>query len=302
MSRGHGRQIFFQDVLVQATGMDPETPADRRRRTRKALAKEADARTPEAVRQRQAMPATTRCMGQTQAGQRLPQHAKTSRAATGGADQNEHGQWNTPWGLWSAARKEKKDMHVTQDNISTMIDDIIRHKLDRRMRAMEHTEFQRKAWMQTNRSSSAWVTTCPKEHNALNARQFPAVAQTYFGVAHPCLEGVVGQAILQKSGRRGKQLRQIVCDPYGENLVKATLPGGGWTYHHNGINLQLHRSFRQSCMTSDMEVEDYFLRKVREMAISPIKIVPLLSKNLRGYVLDGHQTEIANGKYPAGVN
>jgi hypothetical protein len=53
-------------------------------------------------------------------------------------------------------------------------------------------------------------------------------------------------------------------DPYGENLVKATLPGGGWTYHHDGVNLQLHRIFRQSGMTSDMEVEDYFLRKLRD--------------------------------------
>ncbi len=51
-----------------------------------------------------------------------------------------------------------------------------------------------------------------------------------------------------------------------------------------------------------MEVEDNFLRKVREMAINPVETVPLLSKNLRGYVPDGHQTGIANSKYPAGVN
>ena len=118
-----------------------------------------------------------------------------------------------------------------------MIDDSRRHKLDRQMREMEHAEFQRKAWMQIDRSSSAWVTTCPKEHIALNARQFSVVAHTYFGVAQQCLERVVGQTILQKSGRRGKHPRETVCDPYGENLVKATLPGGGWTYHHNGINL-----------------------------------------------------------------
>ena len=55
-------------------------------------------------------------------------------------------------------------------------------------------------------------------------------------------------------------------------------------------------------MTSDMEVEDYFLRKVREMAINPVQSVPLLSRNLKGYVPDGHQTGIANGKYHAGVN
>ena len=55
-------------------------------------------------------------------------------------------------------------------------------------------------------------------------------------------------------------------------------------------------------MTSDMEVEDYFLRKVREMALNPVQIVPLLSTNLKGYVPDGHQTRIANEKYLAGVN
>ena len=41
-------------------------------------------------------------------------------------------------------------------------------------------------------------------------------------------------------------------------------------------------------MASDMEVEDYFLRKVREMAINPVHSVPLLSMNLRGYVSVRH--------------
>ncbi len=73
-------------------------------------------------------------------------------------------------------------------------------------------------------------------------------------------------------------------------------------YHHNGINMQLHKIFRQSGMFSDTEVEDYFLRKLREMAINQAGSVPLLSRNLKGYVPDGHQTGIACGQYPAGVN
>jgi hypothetical protein len=60
----------------------------------------------------------------------------------------------------------------------------------------------------------------------LNARQLPIVAQTYFGVAQECLEGMVGQKILQKSGRGGRSQRETICDAFGENLVKATLPGG----------------------------------------------------------------------------
>ncbi len=55
-------------------------------------------------------------------------------------------------------------------------------------------------------------------------------------------------------------------------------------------------------MVSDLEVEDYFLRKLRETAINPSQPVPLLSKHLKGYVPDGRQTGIANAKYPAGVN
>ena len=55
-------------------------------------------------------------------------------------------------------------------------------------------------------------------------------------------------------------------------------------------------------MVSDMEVEDFFLRKLRETAINPTLYVPLLSRNLKGYVQDGHQAGIACGKFPAGVN
>jgi hypothetical protein len=80
------------------------------------------------------------------------------------------------------------------------------------------------------------------------------------------------------------------------------LPGGEWTYHHNDINLQLHKIFRHLGMCNDMEVEDYFLRKLKEMAINPTQSVHLLNRNLRGYVPDGHQAGIACGKYPAGVN
>ena len=113
------------------------------------------------------------------------------------------------------------------------------------------------------------------------------------------MEGLQGHPILPKSGRKGRRNRETECDEYGEKLVKATLPGGGWTYHHNGINLQLHKIFSHSGMCNDMEVEDYFLRKLGETAINPAEYVPLLSRNLKGYV---HQTGIACGKYPAGVN
>jgi hypothetical protein len=58
----------------------------------------------------------------------------------------------------------------------------------------------------------------------------------------------------------------------------------------------------QTGMVNDMETEDFFIRKLSETAINPALSVPLLSRNLKGYVPDGYQTGITSGKYPAGVN
>ena len=80
--------------------------------------------------------------------------------------------------------------------------------------------------MQPDKSSSAWVTVCPKDHNGLSTRQFLVVVQTYFGLEQQCLTGLVGQYIRQKAGG-GREDRETECDAYGENLVKATLLGAG---------------------------------------------------------------------------
>jgi hypothetical protein len=40
-------------------------------------------------------------------------------------------------------------------------------------------------------------------------------------------------------------------------------------------------------MHIDMEVEDYFIRILRQSTIQPNNVVPLLSKQLKGYVPDG---------------
>ena len=137
---------------------------------------------------------------------------------------------NTPWGLWSAVGKEKNDLHVAHGSLSATMNDIRRHIINEHMRSKQQEVFGRKAWMQSDLNSGAWVTTCPKEHISLNAGKFHVVCKTYFGVPHTCLEGLKRHPILQKSGRKGRRNRETECDVYGENLVKATLPGGGWTY------------------------------------------------------------------------
>ena len=100
------------------------------------------------------------------------------------------------------------------------------------------------------------------------------------------LRGQEGQDIHQKlEGVRDDKI--VTCDPYGENLARAVLPGSGWTYHHDEINLQIHRIVRQSGMVSQMEIEDYFVRKLHDMSVTPRYSVSAMRKHLKGYVPNG---------------
>ena len=113
---------------------------------------------------------------------------------------------------------------MAQANIAAAMDESMRAWVQRELEPRPHEDFIKKAWMQANRSSSAWIWACPKEHIRLNQRRFPVVAHTYFGVAQECLKGLVGKAIQQKSGG-GREDRIVGCDEFGETLVKATLSG-----------------------------------------------------------------------------
>jgi hypothetical protein len=107
----------------------------------------------------------------------------------------------------------------------------------------------------------AWVWAFPKGDLLLDARQFLVVAQTFFGVEQRCLKGLVGQAIRQKSGG-SRYDRLTTFDACDENLVKTTLPGSGWTYHHDGINIHINKIARHEDMSIDTEIEDAYMRKL----------------------------------------
>ena len=106
--------------------------------------------------------------------------------------------------------------------------------------------------------------------------------------------GAAHLTIIKTEGQKeqGDIMRRIRREPREGDITKRRVD----------ISSQLHKIFRQSGMVSDMKVEDFFLRKLRETAINPTLSVPLLSRNLKGYVPNGYQTGIACGKYPAGVN
>jgi len=80
---------------------------------------------------------------------------------------------------------------------------------------------------------------------------------------------------MQFSKSRGavETIESRLVDPYGdfgESLVKAVLPRSGWTHNHHEIIRRIHMIIKQSFMASQMEVEDYFIRKLHGMAVTPI--------------------------------
>jgi hypothetical protein len=77
---------------------------------------------------------------------------------------------NTPWGLWTAASGPAKGIIVSQASITAIMEESRRAQLDIDIRQRDHTDFGKKAWIQSDKSSSAWVTTCPKGHNRLTDR------------------------------------------------------------------------------------------------------------------------------------
>jgi hypothetical protein len=130
---------------------------------------------------------------------------------------------NTPWGIRSTSQSEK-----FENTISHALDGDLDEKrkawVHRRLKDIAHNNFERQAWYQLDKFISAWVWSCPKEHCRLNDIQFPiVVAQTYFGVRRECLRRLKGQTIHQKS-EGGRDDIVTRCDPYGDNLVKASLP------------------------------------------------------------------------------
>ena len=76
----------------------------------------------------------------------------------------------TPWGLWTAAGIPAKDNVVSRASITTIVEESRKTQLDRQIRQRDHTDFGRKAWIQSDKSSSAWVTTCPKKHSRLTEK------------------------------------------------------------------------------------------------------------------------------------
>jgi hypothetical protein len=96
----------------------------------------------------------------------------------------------------------------------------------RQLKNKSHDNFERKAWYKSDKFNNVWIWTCPKEHNWLNARRFPVVEHTYYGVIQEGLRGLEGGSTKVMRWEIREDTTST-CDPFGENLVKANLHGSG---------------------------------------------------------------------------
>ena len=177
----------------------PETPEERYRKMRKAKVTEATPKNylPGGRRREPTTPPTTRYAGTHHRHMKSPLGQSTATRPEEARQQTS--QANTPWRMWTATEGAVNEMQTSQATLTVTLDETRRMKIDIEIWKRDHADFGRKAWIQLDMMSSTWVTTCPKDHNALNARQFPVVGHTYFGVGQTCLVGLVGHLIRQKA-------------------------------------------------------------------------------------------------------
>ncbi len=130
-------------------GETAEEESSRRRGKESAPAETqaADVLTPPEHKAQQQTPPTRPCGGAGPSRFRPTTHVR-DRGASATSSQNgqrKDRRANTPWGLWSAARKEKKDVCVAQGSLTATMDDSRRHKVNEHMKGTQHEDFGRKA-------------------------------------------------------------------------------------------------------------------------------------------------------------
>ncbi len=65
---------------------------------------------------------------------------------------------NTPWGMWTAAKESGKDVIVSHASLTTILEESRRERVGKEIGQRDQSDFGRKAWMQSDKASSAWVT------------------------------------------------------------------------------------------------------------------------------------------------
>jgi hypothetical protein len=72
--------------------------------------------------------------------------------------------------MWTTVQRGKSEILVYQSFLTSTMADNIRRYIDKILRDRRHDNFERKAYVQSDKNNCAWVWTAPKGDLLLNAR------------------------------------------------------------------------------------------------------------------------------------
>ena len=128
-------------------------------------------------------------------------------------------------------------------------------KAAKEAKEMDKNEPMRWAWEATKWAKSQWMHCPVDDLGYLPNRLYPSIWAQHLGVPDPALKGFDNFYF----GMNGTKV-----DAYGNNLMTAALPGGGFKRLHNSLQYLISQIMETGGMITDREAENFLANKVPE--------------------------------------
>ena len=195
---------------------------------------------------------------------------------------------------------QQRETVASQRTLTQTLESARAAQLHTRFMALDPQDRNRTMWHQLDDYSSAWAWALPLPHLRLSAQQFPEVASAYLLAESPALKGLHGQPISQNFNNRKQENRTIACDPYGDALCQAHLPGGGWTKHHNAVQYQLLTFGKRMGLHCDSEAWQVYSQRLPRDNLNPQASASRLRHCSPDLLIDVPVTYTAKNRFKGG--
>ena len=158
-----------------------------------------------------------------------------------------------------AAGRHQPDTHL-QRRITQQREQVWADELQRDVMLLPQEDERRIAYLSEDRASSEFVRSFPSESHGwyTTSDEFAEILCDYLGVESPVSRQLTGRQIGTTDRR---------CDAYGHQLCLATLPGGGWTTHHDSLVSTIIRDVRSAGMDAVEEPRGIFVRALPQVTL-----------------------------------
>ena len=151
--------------------------------------------------------------------------------------------------LMSSAEYMRPDGTKLQNALTKRRELIRFQSLDIDLRSLANDDMRKAAWLNTDRFSTAWVSSWPTPDLTLSNPEFLEVATFYFGLPSPGCASAVGERIANT---------RAVVDAYGTRLTTTALPGDGWRSQHDALKWRIAQDAREMQVRMRTEVFGLF--------------------------------------------